>query len=291
VRYAFIHQHRHQYPVTLLCEVLAVSPSGFYAWHRRQPSQRIVDNQRILIHIRAVFFASKQRFGSRLVHQALRDQGIWISRHRVARLMRQAGLQARRARRYRPTTQSHHRHPIASHVLQRDFNAHRPDEKWAADITYIPTRQGWVYLAVVLDLYSRRVVGWAMSRRLQDRLTLAALRMALQRQRRTGRLLHHSDRGRQYASWAYRQLLARHRIRRSMSRKGNCWDNAPVESFFATLKTDLIYGSIFHTTAQVRQAVFEYIEAFYNHTRPHSTLGYLTPAECERQFEDSITVH
>lgn len=290
MRYRFIESQRRQYPVAVLCEVLAVSRSGFYAWRRRRPSRRAGENHALLAQIHRVYGASKGRFGSPLVHQTLRQQGHPVGRHRVARLMRQAGLRARRARRFRPTTDSRHTQSIAPHVLQRDFHTDRPGEKWVADITYIPTQQGWLYLAVILDLYARRVVGWAMSRRMTDRLTLAALRMALQHRPATGRLLHHSDRGRQYASRAYRRLLAQHRIRRSMSRKGNCWDNAPMESFFATLKTDLVHDQIFHTRDQARQAVFEYIEGFYHHRRPHSALGYLTPSACERQFQDSSPV-
>ncbi len=291
MRYRFIEQERVHYPVIALCRLLAVSRSSFYAWRQGGESRRAQENRQLLTHIRAIYRRSKQRYGSPRIHDALRGQGWVVGRHRVARLMQQAGLQARRRRRrFRSTTNSRHAHPIAPNRLGRDFTAQRPNEKWVADITYIPTREGWLYLAVVLDLYARRVVGWAMSPRMKEALPQAALTMAVQQRRPTGRLLHHSDRGRQYAGRAYRRQLLQHRIRRSMSRKGNCWDNAPMESFIATLKTELIHHHDFHTRIQARQAIFEYIEIFYNRQRTHSALGYKTPVQFEQQFEPSTTV-
>ena len=291
MRYRFIEQERVHYPGIALCRLLAVSRSSFYAWHQGGESRRAQENRQLLTHIRAIYRRSKQRYGSPRIHDALRGQGWVVGRHRVARLMQQADLQARRRRRrFRSTTDSRHAHPIAPNRLGRDFTAQRPNEKWVADITYIPTREGWLYLAVVLDLYARRVVGWAMSPRMKEALPQAALIMAVQQRRPTMRLLHHSDRGRQYAGRAYRRQLLQHRIRRSMSRKGNCWDNAPMESFIATLKTELIHHHDFHTRTQARQAIFEYIEIFCNRQRTHSALGYKTPVQFEQQFEPSTTV-
>ncbi|MBT6621151.1 MAG: IS3 family transposase [Gemmatimonadetes bacterium] len=226
------------------------------------------------------------------MHDALQNQGVRGGRDRVARLMQQAGLRARKSRRrVRATTDSRHAHPVAPNRLHRNFTANRPNGKWVADITYVPTREGWLYLAVVMDLYARKVVGWAMNSRMKEDLTKAALDMALRQRCPTDRLLHHSDRGRQYASRGYRRLLLHHRVRRSMSRKGNCWDNAPMESFMATLKTELIHHQDFHTLQEARQAIFEYIEVFYNRQRSHSALGYNTPVQYEQNFEPSIIVH
>jgi putative transposase len=206
--------------------------------------------------------------------------------------MQQAGLRARKSRRrFRATTDSRHAHPVAPNRLHRNFTAERPNEKWVADITYIPTREGWLYLAAVMDLYARKVVGWAMSPRMKEDLAKTALAMALHQRHPRDRLLHHSDRGRQYASRGYRQLLLQHRIRRSMSRKGNCWDNAPMERRMATLKTELIHHQYFYTRQEARQAIFEYIEVFYNRQRSHSALGYKTPVQYEQDFEPSIIVH
>ena len=197
--------------------------------------------------------------------------------------MRKAGLRSRRRRRFRATTHSRHTWPVAADQLRRDFKASAPNRKWTADITYIPTREGWLYLAVVLDLYSRRIVGWSMASNLSRSLVVDALRMALKRRQPPGRLLHHSDQGGQYASGDYQQLLARHGIQCSMSRRGNCWDNAVVESFFATLKTELIHQTTYDNRDQARRDIFEYIETEYNRQRRHSTLGYLSPDEFERQ--------
>ena len=291
MRYRFIERERVHYPVRLLCGLLAVSRSSYYVWRGGYESPRTRDNRHLLGLIHAVYRRAKGRYGSPRIHQALREQGVAVGRHRVARLMQQAGLKARRRRRrFRATTQSRHAHPIAPNRLGRNFAANRPNEKWVADITYVPTREGWLYLAVVLDLYARRVVGWAMGRRMKEELPQAALHMALRQRRPPAGLMHHSDRGRQYTGRAYRGLLRQHRIRRSMSRKGNCWDNAPMESFIATLKTELIHRHDFHTRQEARQALFEYIEVFYNRQRTHSALGYKTPVQYEQQFESSIIV-
>lgn len=236
MRYQFVAAEKALYPISLLCRLLQISRSGYYAWCRRKESLRKVANRALLERIRRIHAQSKQRYGSPRIHQALQAEGLPIGRHRVAGLMRHAGLHAHRRRRYRVTTDSAHDRPVAPHVLQRDFHSNTPNEKWVADITYIPTGEGWLYLAVIIDLYARRVVGWALSDRLKEDLTLKALDQAIRQRQPPRGLLHHSDRGSQYASNAYRRRLRQQGMRASMSRVGNCWDNAVVESFFATLK-------------------------------------------------------
>ena len=282
MRFAFIRAEKANYPVALMCRLLEVSTSGFWAWCRRPESQRAREDRRLLGKIRASHAASRQTYGSRRVHQDLQAFGETVGRQRVARLMRGAGLRSQSRRPYRVTTASKHQQPVAPNVLARDFKAEGANRKWAADISYVKTRGGWLYLAVVLDLYSRRVVGWAMSRRITRQLALDSLQMALTQRGRPQQLLHHSDRGSQYASKDYQRLLQSQDIECSMSRRGNCWDNTVVESFFATLKTELIYRTDYLNPEEARRAIFEYIEVFYNRQRRHSTLGYQTPAEFER---------
>lgn len=282
MRFAFIQAEKANYPVTLMCRVLGVSRSGFYAWCRRAESARAREDRRVLVAIEASHAASRGTYGSPRVHRDLRAAGETVGRHRVARLMRQAGLRSRRQRRRVVTTDSNHQQPVAANVLERDFHAAAANRKWAADISYVGTRDGWLYLAVVLDLYSRRVVGWAMSTRIDSELAVGALRMALTQRGQPEQLVHHSDRGSQYASREYQRWLEAHGIECSMSRRGNCWDNAVVESFFATLKTELVYHADYLTAEEAKADIFEYIEVFYNRQRRHSTLGYKTPAEFER---------
>ena len=213
---------------------------------------------------------------------ALRADGHAVGRHRVARLMRAHGLRPKTRRKFRATTDSKHGHPVAANLLDRQFTVAAPNRMWTADITYIPTAEGWLYLAIVLDLFSRQIVGWAMDATMGQQLTLRALTMAIQRQRPGPGLVHHSDRGSQYACRAYQKLLAKHAMLCSMSRKGNCWDNAPSESFFSTLKRELVNERVYATRAEARGAIFEYIEVFYNRERLHSALGYMSPIEFER---------
>jgi transposase InsO family protein len=288
VRFAFIATEKALYPVTLLCRVLQVSRSGFYAWQQRPAAARTVQDQTLGLEIAAIFAESRGRYGSPRVHAELRVRGQRTGRHRVARLMRSAGLRARERRRFRCTTDSNHRMAITGNLLARRFAVRAPDTGWVTDITYLWTVEGWLYLAVILDLFSRRVIGWALSERLERKLALEAMSMALAQRQPGQGLLHHSDRGSQYASREYQQLLAHHGIRSSMSRKGNCWDNAVAESFFATLKLELAYQSRWHTRAQARSEVFEYIERFYNRQRRHSALGYLCPAEFERRYHEPM---
>ena len=283
MRFAFIRRHTGEFPLDVMCRVLEVSASGYYAWRHRPESRRSREDRRLLLEIRAIHRQSRRRYGSPRVHHELRGRGFRCGRHRVARLMRDDGLEGTFRRRFRVTTDSKHRWPVASNRLARQFEVSRPDTVWAGDITYIPTRGGWLYLAVLLDLCSRRVVGWAMSPRLGRRLPLAALEMATGRRRPRASILHHSDRGSQYASKDYRQALSDEGFVVSMSRRGDCYDNAPVESFFATLKKELVAGEVFYTREQARREIVDYIESFYNSWRRHSALGYLSPAAFEEQ--------
>jgi len=281
VRFAFIATKRADFPVALLCRTLEVSRSGFYAWEQRPQAARRLQDQSLGLEIGAIFAQSRQRYGSPRVHAQLRVAGHRTGRKRVARLMRAAGLRARERRRFRCTTDSRHGLAIRENLLARRFTVTAPNTRWATDITYLWTLEGWLYLAVMLDLFSRRVVGWSVSERLERGLALDALRMALKDRRPPQGLLHHSDRGSQYASHEYQALLAEHGIVSSMSRRGNCWDNAVAESFFASLKMELVYRSRWRTRDEARSALFEYIEVFYNRRRRHSALGYLSPAEFE----------
>jgi putative transposase len=288
VRFGFIETKKACYPVALLCRVLHVSRSGFYVWRKRPVSPRAVEDQRLMLEVSAIHAESCHRCGSPRVHMELRDRGRRIGRKRVARLMRAAGLRARAPRRFRCTTDSGHGMAIRGNFLARRFAVAQPNFGWVADITYLWTLEGWLYLAIILDLFSRRVVGWSMSERLEKKLALDALSMALTERQPQGGLIHHSDRGSQYASYEYQQLLAKHDLVSSMSRKGNCWDNAVAESFFATLKIELAYQTRWNTRAQARNEVFEYIEIFYNHRRRHSALDYLCPDEFERRQEKAM---
>jgi transposase InsO family protein len=268
-----------------MCEVLAVSRSGFYAWRRRPESERSKHHRKLVQEIRTIHADRDMRsYGSPRVHQELVARGKTCSENTVARLMREHGLAARTRRKYKVTTDSNHSLPLAKNVLNREFQQDAPDRVWLADMTCIWTLEGWLYLAAVLDAHSRKVVGWSMSHRMQTGLVMDALRMALGRRcpDQAASLLHHSDRGSQYASQAYRDLLREHNITCSMSRKANCWDNAMMESFFATLKKERIHHESYATREAARQSVFEYIELFYNTTRLHSALGYLSPEQFEQ---------
>jgi putative transposase len=285
VKFRFIAAEKATFPIRLLCRTLQVSRAGFYAWRDRAPSARAQADERLGVEIAAIHTETRRRYGSPRVHAELVQRGHRTSRKRVARLMRSRGLAGRRRRRFRITTQSRHPFPIAPNVLARQFERAAPDQAWVTDITYIPTGEGWLYLAVILDLYSRFAVGWAMSERITDDLTLDALGMALARRRPPPGLLHHSDRGSQYASGDYRTLLERHGIVCSMSRRGDCWDNAVAESFFGSLKVELVHDAAWPTRTTARTELFEYIEVFYNGQRRHSALGYLSPRAFEQRRE------
>lgn len=284
MKYAFIRAHASEYPITRLCGVLEVSKAGYYAWRKRPQSRRARADLRLKVKIRSVHRKSRRSYGSPRVHEELKAEGIPCGRKRVERLMREDGLRAKKKRRFRRTTDSSHAHAIAPNRLERRFQVEEVDgvdRVWVSDITYLPTRAGWLYLAVVLDLKSRAVVGWAMKHTLEARLATDALTMALWRRKPGRDLLHHSDRGVQYASGDYQQTLREHGITCSMSRKGDCWDNAVAESFFATLEWELIQESDWHTHEEARRAIFDYIEVWYNRQRRHSSLGYKSPAEFE----------
>ena len=284
MKYACIARHWGEFTVRLMCRVLEVAPSGFYAWRVRAPSERAQGEERLRLHIRALHRTTKERYGALKLHSELSSQGVKCGHNRVARLMREEGLRAKRARRFRVTTQSAHNYPLAENRLERRFElSDNPqiNRVWTADITYLPTREGWLYLAVVLDLASRRVIGWSMAHLLDRALPIRALTMALARRRPRSGLLHHSDRGSQYASMEYQKLGSQHGLVPSMSRTGDCWDNAVAESFFATLKTELVFDADWHTRHEARRAVRQFIEIWYNRQRRHQTLGYRTPVQYE----------
>jgi putative transposase len=278
----FVEEHRHQWPVRLLCQTLEVSTAGFYAWRQRPRSARQQRRDVLVVEIRAIHAEVKARYGSPRIHAELAARGHDCCVNTVAKLMRGHGITAKTARKFRCTTDSNHDLPVADNLLGRQFNPSEANEVWVADITYIPTRQGWLYLAAVEDLYSRRVVGWSMADHMESRLVVDALALAVQRRLPGEGLLAHSDRGSQYASEHYQLLLAKHGITCSMSRRADCWDNAPIESFFASLKKELVHGADFATRAEARAAVFEYIEVFYNGQRRPSSLRYVSPAEYEQ---------
>jgi transposase InsO family protein len=281
VRFGFIQTEKATYPVRVLCRTLQVSPSGFYAWCRRSLSLRAKEDAALKVDIRAAHVASDKTYGSPRIHEDLKADGQQVGRKRVARLMREEGIEGQRKRRFRVTTDSRHSHPVAENHLNRDFTAPAPNKIWVSDITYIWTREGWMYLAAILDLFSRRVVGWSMDSRIDRTIALDALGMALRTRRPEPGLLLHSDRGVQYASGDYQAQLREHAIVCSMSRKGDCWDNAVAESFFSTLKAERVHRTDYVSRSQARASVFEYIETFYNPRRRHSALGYLSPVEHE----------
>jgi transposase InsO family protein len=285
VRFQFIAAEKARYPVRILCRCLGVTRSGFYAWQRRPLAPRRVEDLRLLHRLRLVHAIHRRLYGRPRLHRALRDDGIRIGEKRVRRLMREAGLTAQGRRAFRRTTDSAHAWPTASNLLRRQFRPGRPHQCWAADITALPTRVGWCYLAVILDLGSRRVVGWAVRGSLETELVLAAVHVALGA--RPAPHLHHSDRGSQYASAAYRSVLDRRGVTLSMSRVGNCWDNAPVESFFSSLKAELVSQARWTTHNQAEAAVADYLR-FYNHQRLHSALDYRSPVQYEASFAVAV---
>jgi transposase InsO family protein len=281
MRYRAIQDHAGRFRIRLMCRALKVSAAGFYAWRGRPESERGRRNRALLKEIRRFHDQSRRSYGSPRITRDLRAAGHRVSENRVACLMRTNGLRAKTVKKWRATTDSAHPLPVAANTLDRQFAVTAPNRVWAGDITYVWTREGWLYLAVVLDLYSRSVIGWAMGSRLTADLATQALTMAFWRRKPKPGLLHHSDRGVQYASHDYQARLAGAGVRCSMSRKGNCWDNACVESFFGTLKKELVHDRCYLTREEAKQDLFEYIEVFYNRQRRHSTLGYRSPAEFE----------
>ena len=295
MRFEFIDKHRQQYPVELMCRVLDVSRSGYYAWRGRVPSKRKMANDKLLPLVRTIHQQSQGRYGSPRIYKALLALGYRYNRKRIARLMRLSGIRGRRPRRHKVTTDSNHRLPVAPNLLKQNFKVSAPNRVWCSDITYIPTRQGWLYLAVVIDLFSRRVVGWSMREDMSRQLVIDAVKMALKQRRPPAGLIHHSDRGSQYASHDFQALLKANGIRPSMSGKGNCFDNAVAESWFASLKVECA-DRVFANRASARTELFKYIEPFYNRSRLHSTIGYLSPVAFEQRYHSllkgsQLTVH
>ena len=281
--YRFIREHTAEFRVETMCRVFNASRSGYYRWLHRGAGKRQKQDEIIKNKIRVIYQQSRRTYGSPRIHRQLSMQGIRCGKKRVERLMKEEGLRAIQKRKYKVTTDSKHNLPVASNHLNRNFCAENPNMAWVSDITYIYTQEGWLYLAAIMDLYSRKIVGWAMKERLAQELVIEALDMAL-KQRRPGRgLIIHSDRGSQYASNAYQQMLWHNGIVCSMSRKGDCWDNAVMESFFHTLKTELIFHRHYQTRSQARRDIFEYIEVFYNRVRLHSAIGYASPENYEKQ--------
>lgn len=284
-RYRFIQEHRERWPLALLLKVLEVSRSGYYGWQKRPPSNRMQRRQTLAAEVRRVHEESHGVYGSRKVAEELVRRQVEACRNTVAGLMREMGLRstAQKRRAYIATTDSRHTEPIAPNLLGRHFAATAPDRKWAADITYVPTREGWAYVAAVMDLFSRRIVGWSVSDSLESSLALDALERAIRTRRPQAGLTHHSDRGVQYASARHRATLARHGIECSMSRRGDCWDNAPMERFMNSLKNEWTEHHDYETVEEVHRSVFKYIEIFYNRRRLHQALGYVSPVQFEAE--------
>lgn len=282
MRFRFINQAKKQFPLSRLCHVMGVSQSGYFAWKDRPASRRQRDDLVILAHMHSAWSLSNETYGSPRMTRELQDQGFNVGRRRIARLMRENAMQARQKRRFRKTTDSHHAFPVAPNIIAQDFAATGPNQKWGADISYIWTREGWQYLAVVIDLFARHVVGWAVSDRLHRRLASHALEKAITMRHPPKGLIHHSDRGSQYCSLDYQAKLKANGIAISMSGKGNCYDNAMVETFFKTLKSELIWRTVFQTRHDAEKAIARYIGGFYNPIRRHSSLDYLSPTQFER---------
>jgi len=281
LRYAFIAEQSAYYTVTRLCSVLEVSRRGYYDWLNRPPSAREVSNQRLLVEITRVFYANREVYGAPRIYRTLKDEGHQCGLNRVADLMRQAGLVPKTVKKFRVTTDSRKSHRPAPNILDRDFSATGPNEKWVADVTYVPTREGWLLLAVVLDLFSRRVVGWSMGERLTSELAQRALLHAIEQRSPGQGLLIHSDRGKEYYANDYQVLLKHNGLICSMSRRGNCYDNAAMESFFHSLKVEQVHHDDYRTRDEARSAIFDYIEIFYNRQRMHSTIDYQSPVAFE----------
>lgn len=281
MKYRFIEEHRETFRVRALCAVLGVSRSGYYEWRERPPSERALENERLLGLIRQVHADSRENYGERKTWEALRAQGESCGRHRVARLRRLDGLTAKRVRRFRLAYAARNSEPPAPNLLNRDFTTTKPNRVWVTDITFVPTRRGWLYVATMVDLFSRRVVGWAMSQRIDQQLVVDALHMAIRQRRPPHGLIVHSDQGQQYAGSSYRTVLQQHGIVQSMSRKGNCLDNAVAESFFSNLKNELVHHIVFEDRDEARTAIFDYMEVFYNRKRLHQSLGFTSPIDFE----------
>jgi len=283
MRYRFIELHKKVWPVNLMCRVLLVARSGYYSWLKRPSGVRTSSNRTLDVQIRQVFAEHKQRYGAPRITDELNDRGIACSRNRVARRMKTMGLRGIQAKKFKVTTDSNHNKPVAPDLLEQDFTAVQPNQKWVSDITYVWTDEGWLYLAVVMDLYSRAIVGWAMDKRMTQQLVIDALTMALFRRRFPKGVIIHSDRGSQYCAAAYQRLIKEKGLRCSMGRRANCYDNAAMESFFHTLKVEQVHRQRYRTRAAAKTVVFEYIEVYYNRKRKHSAIGHQIPMMFEQK--------
>jgi len=283
VRYQFMKDHRHEHRIATMCRVFRVSRSGYYGWKARPASRRELENRHLLTRIQTIHVRSREAYGVIKTDRALREQGEAVGHNRIARLRQVHGIVAKRVRRFRLAYAARHSEPAAPNLLDRNFTIDRPNRVWVGDITFIPTREGWLYLAVLIDLYSRTVVGWAMSDRQNRQLAIDALTMAIERRQPQPGLIHHTDQGILYATASYRAILRTHHMLPSMSKKGDCYDNAVAESFFSGLKNELIWDQDFRTRAEARSAIFEWIEVFYNRERLHETLDYVSPMRYEEQ--------
>lgn len=282
MRFRFVAENRGTFKVGRMCDIVGVSRSGFYAWLRRPQSQRKMKNQQLAIKIRLIHGQSRKSYGAPRIHRELKEQGVPCSKNRVARLMRREGIKAKTPRKFKATTDSKHNLPVAPNLLDQRFDIIEPNKVWLADITYVATEEGWLYLAGIMDLGSRRIIGWSMDKQMSRTLTIGALRMALGTRADVQGVIHHSDRGSQYASEDYQKLLRSEGMICSMSRKGNCYDNAVMESFFGTIKTECLYEFRFRSREEARRIIFDYIEIFYNRQRRHSALDYLSPCNYEQ---------
>jgi len=281
MRFHFIDSVRKAYPLYLLCKVMCVSRSGYYSWRNRGPSARDQEREQLIPKVKVIHQKSRSTYGKRRIAEELQSEGIPCGEHKAGTLMKLAGVQAKQKKKFKATTDSKHNLPVSPNLLKREFAVLQPNMAWVGDITYIWTEEGWLYLAVVIDFYSRRVVGWSINKRMSKQLVMDAILMAVWRRKPASELIFHSDRGSQYCSHDFQKLLKTHAIRSSMSRKGDCWDNAVAESFFGTLKSETVYGERFTTRVQAKGNLIDYIEMFYNSQRRHSYLEYLTPMEFE----------
>ena len=284
MKYQFVDTYRSEFAVLKMCRALQVSKSGYYAWRIRPQSKRARENEKLDHHIKTIYRKNKGTYGSPRITKALNRQNIACSENRVARQMRINDIKAKTKKRFKVTTNSKHNHPVAKNLLDQNFKAQRPNQVWASDITYIWTREGWLYLAVIMDLFGRHIVGWAMDNHLGQELVVNAFKQAIWRRRPPQGVIFHSDQGVQYACQGFRKLLQQHKFIQSMSGKGNCYDNAVVESFFHTLKTELIYFENYRTREDAKNSIFEYIEIYYNRDRMHSTLNYCSPVQFEQMW-------
>lgn len=282
--YDFIEKHRHEFRVAKMCQVLGVSKGGYYEWRDRPQTQQKKRKEKLTAQIKRIFIQSKRRYGSPKITEVLHEDGWHVSQKTVTRIMHENGLRSMTAKKYKATTNSKHNYPVYPNVLNRQFQVDRPGIAWVGDITYVWTSEGWLYLATIMDLFSRRIIGWEMSHRMTKELTITALKRAIQRQTPEKGLIHHSDRGSQYAATDYQAILRDYEITTSMSRKGNCYDNACMESFHSVIKKELIFHEKYRTREEAKKSIFAYIMTFYNYKRIHSAINYMSPIQYEKKY-------